>query len=59
MTYLSEYNIIKENMTQPDPIKNDNPAIVDLVVKDLEERKSMGIQGYGVALQKNNGRDML
>jgi len=46
-------------MTQPDPIKNDNPAIVDLVVKDLEERKSMGIQRYGVALQKNNGRDML
>jgi len=46
-------------MTQPDPIKNDNPAIVDLVVKDLEERKSMGIQGYVVALQKNNGRDML
>jgi len=46
-------------MNQPDPVKNNNPAIVDLVVKDLEDRKALGIQRYGVALQANNGRNML
>lgn len=46
-------------MTQPLPIKNDSPFIVDLVVKDLEARKKLGIERYGVALQANNGRDTL
>lgn len=46
-------------MNQPDPIKNDNPAIVDLVVKDLKERKELGLQRYGVALQAHNGRNAL
>lgn len=59
LTRFGKYNIIKENMKQPDPIKNDNPAIVDLVVEDLKERKKLGLERYGVALQKDNGRDML
>lgn len=44
---------------QPDPIPNDGPAIVDLVVADFAERKRIGIERYGVALQAHNGRDML
>lgn len=44
---------------QPKPIKNKNPHIVDLVVKDMKERKKQGIKTYGVALQAFNGRDAL
>ena len=46
-------------MTQPDPIKNNNPAIVDLVLADLKKRKKLGIERYGVALQAFNGRNAL
>lgn len=44
---------------QPDPVKNNNPAIVDLVVTDMLERKRVGIERYGVPLQANNGRNAL
>lgn len=44
---------------QPAPIPNDSTPIVDLVIKDMEERKRIGIERYGVALQANNGRDAL
>lgn len=44
---------------QPAPVKNDNPAIVDLVMQDFAERKRLGIERYGVALQAHNGRNML
>jgi hypothetical protein len=44
---------------QPKPKKNKNPHIVDLVVKDMKERKKQGIKTYGVALQAFNGRDAL
>jgi hypothetical protein len=46
-------------MNQPAPVKNDSPFIVDLVVKDLEARKQLGIERYGVALQAHNGRNTL
>lgn len=44
---------------QPLPEINDNPAIQDLVIADIEERKQIGIRRYGTALQIDNGRDML
>jgi hypothetical protein len=44
---------------QPKPIKNNNKPIVDLVVKDMKERKKQGIETYGVALQAFNGRNAL
>lgn len=44
---------------QPKPLKNNNPPIVDLVIKDMKDRKKLGLKRYGVALQANNGRDSL
>ncbi len=47
------------NTPQPRPIKNDNPAVWDLVLKDIEERDIIGEKKYGVRLQPHNGRDSL
>lgn len=44
---------------QPLPVVNHNRFIQDLVIEDIEKRKRFGIAKYGVALQANNGRDML
>jgi hypothetical protein len=49
----------RRTVEQPAPIPNDQPAVVDLVVADMQERKALGIQRYGVALQPGNGRDGL
>ena len=42
---------------EPAPIPNNNPAIADLVIADMLERKALGIKEYGVPLQAGNGRD--
>lgn len=44
---------------QPTPIPNDRPAIVDLVIQDMVERKAIGIERYGTPLQAHNGRDAM
>lgn len=44
---------------QPPPIPSERPAIVDLVIQDLMERKSLGIERYGTPLQTHNGRDAM
>lgn len=44
---------------QAPPKPNELPAIQDLVMKDLAERKAIGIKRYGTALQPHNGRDAL
>lgn len=59
---------------QPAPIKNENRAIQDLVIEDLQTwvsnarwrvigdiqaRKEVGLQRYGTLLQAYNGRDAL
>jgi hypothetical protein len=44
---------------QPLPIKNDSPFIQDEVIKDIEQRKQIGIERYGTPLQPFNGRDAL
>ncbi len=41
------------------PIKNTNPPIVDLVIKDFTSRKKFGKKKYGMYLQAGNGRDAL
>lgn len=46
-------------MSQPNPIPNTSEPIVDLVIKDLQDRKKVGIERYGAPLQANNGRDAL
>lgn len=48
-----------EIQDQPDPIKNDQPHIADLVIADMVERKAIGIERYKTALQPFNGRDAL
>lgn len=44
---------------QPPPLHNDRPAIADLVLEDVAERKRIGIERYGTPLQAHNGRDAL
>lgn len=47
------------NKDQPDPVKNDNPAVWSLVIKDMADRDILGTERYGVRLQADNGRDTL
>lgn len=44
---------------QPPPTPNNNRPIVDQLIEKLLERKRIGIERYGVALQMDNGRDAL
>ncbi len=44
---------------QAPPIKNDKPAIWDLVIADMVHRDRVGRERYGTPLQVNNGRDAL
>jgi hypothetical protein len=44
---------------QPKPTEGRGPEIVDIVKKNLDERREKGIQTYGVPLRAGNGRDAL
>jgi len=44
---------------QPMPIKNEHPAIWDLVIKDIGDREEYGVKTYGTRLQPFNGRNAL
>mgnify|MGYP000887023786 CR=1 FL=1 len=44
---------------EPPPRKNNKPSIHDLVIKDMESRKQMGLKKYGTVLQAGNGRNAL
>lgn len=44
---------------EPNPIKNDLPAIYDLLRKDIDDRDKFGFEKYGTRLQPFNGRDGL
>lgn len=44
---------------QPLPVPNDNPDVQSQVIADIEARRELGIERYGVALQPHNGRDAL
>lgn len=41
------------------PIHNDQPAVWDLVIGDIQRRDEMGIKKYGTRLQPFNGRSPL
>ena len=45
-------------LDQPKP-EGTGPPIFDLMMKDIEERKSAGIKTYGEPLRAFNGRDPL
>lgn len=45
--------------TQPAPMPNKEVHVVDWVISDLRDRKAMGIEKYGTALQPFNGRRAL
>lgn len=44
---------------QPPPVKNDRPAVWDLVMADIKERDEVGTKRYGTRLQPFNGRDAI
>lgn len=44
---------------QPPPQPNNQPAVWDLVKKDIEERDRVGVERYGTRLQPFNGRNAL
>lgn len=44
---------------QPMSIPNDSVCIQDLVIRDIENRKAIGLKKYGTLLQAHNGRDAL
>jgi hypothetical protein len=62
---------VNYSVPEPDPIATDEPAIIDLAIKDigvyggefliliphLLDRKAFGIAKHGTPLQKSNGRD--
>ena len=48
-------SVVEQNMPKP----NDSEPIFDLVIKDMEARKSLGFERYGAYLQAHNGRDAL
>lgn len=57
---MSAYNPSRYRVnSQPAPIATDSMAIADPAAQDIEKRKQMGIQKYGVPLQHDNGRDHL
>ena len=47
------------NNPEPDPIKNERPAVWHLVIKDMQDRDETGRKKYGVPLQAFNGRNAL
>jgi hypothetical protein len=44
---------------QPLPLPVGGPAMQDLVIADVEERKAIGIKRYGQTLRAHDGRDAL
>ena len=52
-------HIISPNAPEPQPVKNNLPAVWDLVMDDIRERDAIGEKKYGVRLQPFNGRDVL
>lgn len=50
---------INLNQPEPEPIKNDNPHIWDLVIEDMKNRDMDGFRKYKTHLQGFNGRNSL
>ena len=54
---MSENNMLVER--QAAPVKNENPHVWQLVMKDMQSRDDFGTAKYGTSLQPFNGRDAL
>jgi hypothetical protein len=52
-------HIVSPNTPEPQPVKNNLPAVWDLVMADIQECDAIGEKKYGVRLQPFNGRDVL
>lgn len=50
---------MKELKPQPPSVANDEVHIADVVVKEILQRKAMGLLKYGVPLQPHNGRSAI
>lgn len=48
-----------EIIDQPAPVPAAGVSIQDLVIADMQERKRVGLERYGVTLQAHNGRNAL
>lgn len=50
-----------QNLSRPEPAPkpNGNPHLWSLVIRDMLDRNSAGVEKYGTALQAGNGRDAL
>ncbi len=50
-----------ENLSkkEPAPVKNELPAVWDLVIKDINDRDKFGQNKYSTRLQPFNGRNVL
>ena len=46
----------REGDSQPLPTVNDSPDIQSLVIRDIEERRELGIRRYGTALQPQRAK---
>jgi len=55
MTEKNQYSATE----QPEPVKNNLPAVWDLVMKDIRDRDQMGLEKYKTRLQPFNGRDAM
>lgn len=44
---------------QPQPVRNEQHSVQDMVIEDIERRKAMGLAKYGTLLQPMNGRRTL
>lgn len=51
--------IKEKNWGEPAPVKNDKPAIYELVLQDVQERAKFGYAKYKTFLQPGNGRNAL
>ena len=49
----------RDGDSQPLPTPNDAEDIQSQVIRDIEERRELGIRRYGTALQPHNGRNAL
>jgi hypothetical protein len=58
-THVSQRTVPKGMFGQPRPTTNNNPAVWEEVIKDMQARDSFGRQKYGTPLQAFNGRDAL
>lgn len=56
---MTDTETLQLNDPQPAPTTNANPAVWDLVMKDMRARDEAGQLRYGTRLQAHNGRDVL